>query len=65
VSVAIAELGRRAFELLLTAIEDDARASPKRHEKLPTRLVIRESCGSQVLHPLKSELSTNRRGGQA
>ncbi len=64
VSVAIAELARRAFELLLTTIEDDARASPNRHEKLPTRLVIRESCGSQTRNQTNSSVS-NIRGGQA
>jgi LacI family transcriptional regulator len=63
VSVAIAELGRRAFELLLAAIEDD-RASPNHHEKLPTRLVIRESCGSHVRNPMSSPLSEIR-GGKA
>src|SRR4029079_18123290 len=64
INVEIAELGRRAFELLLNAIEDD-RASPRHHEKLPTRLVVRESCGSHVISPMHLQLSTNRRGGQA
>jgi LacI family transcriptional regulator len=43
VSVEIAELGRRAFELFMEAIEP---GSVARLETLETHLVIRESCGS-------------------
>lgn len=50
VRVGIAELGRRAMEGLVSAI-DDAAATPRRtaavrHETIPTELVIRKSCGS-------------------
>lgn len=50
VRVGIAELGRRAMEGLVSAI-DDAAATPNRtaavrHETIPTELVIRKSCGS-------------------
>ncbi|HEY6843124.1 MAG TPA: LacI family DNA-binding transcriptional regulator [Thermoanaerobaculia bacterium] len=41
VSVDIAQLGRRAFELLISENEQ--------HETLPATLVIRESCGSKIL----------------
>jgi LacI family transcriptional regulator len=44
VSVSISELGRRAFELLLEAVENPS--APGRIEAVPTRLVVRESCGS-------------------
>jgi LacI family transcriptional regulator len=44
VAVAIAELGRRAFELLVLALED--KTARPRTEIVPTSLVIRESCGS-------------------
>lgn len=44
VAVAIAELGRRAFELLALML-DDKSAQP-RTEIVPTSLVIRESCGA-------------------
>ncbi len=47
VSVDMAELGRRAFELLLGLIGDE-RHFRNRREKLATRLVIRESCGSHL-----------------
>jgi LacI family transcriptional regulator len=40
VSVDIAQLGRRAFELLISENEQ--------HEILPATLVIRESCGSKI-----------------
>ncbi|HUP47448.1 MAG TPA: LacI family DNA-binding transcriptional regulator [Thermoanaerobaculia bacterium] len=45
VTVAIAELGRRAFELLLDSIEHKGSRRPPR-ETLTTSLVIRESCGA-------------------
>ena len=41
VSVDIAQLGRRAFDLLISEEE--------RHEVLPATLVIRESCGSKII----------------
>jgi LacI family transcriptional regulator len=44
VNVAIAELGRRAFELLALSLED--KTARARTEVVPTSLVIRESCGA-------------------
>jgi LacI family transcriptional regulator len=45
VTVAIAELGRRALEVLLdTAMNKDSRRPPR--ETLSTTLVVRESCGA-------------------
>src|SRR5205823_3000128 len=46
VNVAIAELGRRAFDLLVNGLTADHEET--RHEVLPTTLVIRESCGSTI-----------------
>ncbi len=46
VAVSIADLGARAMERLLTALEDPRRHVP-RHETLPTRLVARLSSGSR------------------
>ncbi|MFP5284444.1 MAG: LacI family DNA-binding transcriptional regulator [Thermoanaerobaculia bacterium] len=47
VRVAIAELGGRAMERLLMALEEgDGRE--RRHEVLPTALVIRNSCGAST-----------------
>src|SRR5213593_1033757 len=46
VSVAIAELGRRAFDLLVNGLTGDH--EELRHEVLPTTLIIRESCGSTI-----------------
>lgn len=43
VSVAIAELGRRAFELLMRVIENGETSG---QETLPTTLLVRESCGA-------------------
>jgi len=63
VNVEIAELGRRAFELLLEII--DSNTSSNRREKFPTRLVVRESCGSQVRVPTHPQLSLHRGGGKA
>ncbi|MFN2441927.1 MAG: LacI family DNA-binding transcriptional regulator, partial [Thermoanaerobaculia bacterium] len=54
VSVEIAELGRRAFELLLEASEQDREP---RLEVLPTHLVIRESCGSRARSPDVASIS--------
>lgn len=46
VKVDLAELGRRAFDMLVTGItEEDFK---ERHEILPTTLVIRESCGAKL-----------------
>jgi LacI family transcriptional regulator len=61
VNVAIAELGRRAFEMLLDEI--NGRSSNQRREKFPTRLVVRESCGSQLSVPSHPQLSIHRGGG--
>jgi len=47
VSVAIDELGRRAFELLIEAIETKRERRP-RVETLPAKLIIRESCGAHL-----------------
>jgi LacI family transcriptional regulator len=49
VSVEIAELGRRAFELFMEGTEP---GSVPRLETLETHLVIRESCGAGVRRPL-------------
>ncbi|HXI12960.1 MAG TPA: LacI family DNA-binding transcriptional regulator [Thermoanaerobaculia bacterium] len=46
VSVAIAQLGRRAFELLLEALAEGPGESDGRREILPTTLVVRHSCGA-------------------
>jgi LacI family transcriptional regulator len=43
VKVDMAELGRRAFELLFESIAGEA-AHPPRHECVPTSLVVRQSC---------------------
>src|SRR6266508_1800686 len=43
VSVDIAQLGRRAFDLLISEEEE------RRHEILPATLVVRESCGSKMV----------------
>ena len=62
VNVEIAELGRRAFEMLLDEIV--ANSSHQRREKFPTRLVVRESCGTHVGFPSHSH-QVNRGGGKA
>jgi LacI family transcriptional regulator len=46
VKVSIAELGRRAFEMLVAALGNTEEAQQRR-EILPTTLVIRESCGAR------------------
>lgn len=56
VSVEIAQLGRRAFELILEGLEP---GSVPRLETLATHLVIRESCGSQARAPAPVELQTS------
>lgn len=60
VSVAIAELGRRAFLQLSSAIKGE---KDSRREKLPTTLVVRESCGGTVPSPTSTQHSkkTERR----
>ncbi len=47
VNVSIAELGRRAFEMLVNGLANSD--TQKRREVLPTTLVIRESCGATKL----------------
>lgn len=47
VSVAIDELGRRAFELLIDTIEKKRERRPGA-ETLPAKLIIRESCGAHL-----------------
>jgi len=46
VNVAIAELGRRAFEVLERRLQDGGEDNQR--EILPTTLVIRESCGARL-----------------
>jgi LacI family transcriptional regulator len=46
VNVAIAELGRRAFEVLEQRLQDGGEDNQR--EILPTTLVIRESCGARL-----------------
>lgn len=45
VTVEIAALGRRALEMLLQVLNSGQ--GRERHESIPTRLVIRESCGAK------------------
>jgi DNA-binding LacI/PurR family transcriptional regulator len=45
--VAIAELGTRAVETLVHAI-DRKNEHTRRHQRLPTTLVIRRSCGTRL-----------------
>jgi len=45
VNVAITELGRRAFDVLVSGMTTED--MQHRHEILPTTLVIRESCGAK------------------
>jgi LacI family transcriptional regulator len=47
VHVAIAELGTRAVETLLHAI-DRKNEHTRRHQRLETTLVIRRSCGTRL-----------------
>ena len=56
VAVAIAELGRRAFELLSLMLED--KSAKPRTEIVPTSLVIRESCGATAKRMAGSKLET-------
>ena len=48
VTVAIAELGRRAFELLHQTIGNNKTSRRPARETLATTLVVRESCGAMV-----------------
>lgn len=56
VSVEIAELGRRAFDLFLEACEP---GRTPRHDNVPTQLILRESCGTRARSP-DSEISLQR-----
>jgi len=47
VSVDIAQLGRRAFDLLLHGLNEPG--GEQTHERLPATLVVRESCGSKIV----------------
>ncbi|HEU4521338.1 MAG TPA: LacI family DNA-binding transcriptional regulator [Thermoanaerobaculia bacterium] len=60
VTVAIAELGRRAFELLLETIVNKSTRRPP-HETLSTTLVVRESCGATVA----AKRTRNATGGKS
>ena len=57
VTVAIAELGRRAFELLLASIEPKTSRRPQR-ETLSTTLVVRESCGALIIAAKRKKRAT-------
>jgi LacI family transcriptional regulator len=61
IHVPIAELGARATERLLLALERGERHA-RRHEVLPTELVVRRSCGAELVH---SQLSATPRPGKA
>jgi LacI family transcriptional regulator len=61
VHVPIAELGARAMERLLLALERGERHA-RRHEVLPTALVIRRSCGTAAALP---EANASPRPGKA
>lgn len=54
VRVSIATLGARAAERLFTTIHAHSRAERK-HEVLPTELVIRRSCGANPISPILKE----------
>ncbi|HUQ84608.1 MAG TPA: LacI family DNA-binding transcriptional regulator [Gemmatimonadaceae bacterium] len=49
VHVAIAELGARAVEILLHAV-DSKNEHDRRHHRIPATLVIRDSCGARLQH---------------
>ncbi|HUP46743.1 MAG TPA: LacI family DNA-binding transcriptional regulator [Thermoanaerobaculia bacterium] len=57
VTVAIAELGRRAFELLLESIGNKSSRRPPR-ETLSTTLVVRDSCGARHAAAKRNRRST-------
>jgi LacI family transcriptional regulator len=61
VHVPIAELGARAMERLLLALDRGERHA-RRHEVLPTALVVRRSCGAELAH---LQLSASPRPGKA
>jgi LacI family transcriptional regulator len=48
IRVDIAELGNRAFGLLLGALESPVSRGERRRERLATTLVVRRSCGAQL-----------------
>jgi LacI family transcriptional regulator len=51
VRVEIAELGRRAVEMLLSALEGNTDAPLQ--EVIPTTLMVRESCGARTSAQIK------------
>jgi LacI family transcriptional regulator len=58
VTVAISELGRRAFELLLDSIAGkNGRRAPR--ETLPASLVVRDSCGANAQKPRRGNTGGN------
>lgn len=59
VRVDMAELGRRAVDLLVTAIEQRTAIGRKQSEVIPTTLVVRESCGAHLRarHPAQVQQS--------
>lgn len=61
VTVAISELGRRAFELLLDSIGNKSTRRPPR-ETLSTTLVVRESCGAVLAAAKRNRRAT---GGES
>ena len=60
VDMNLCDLGRQAGQLLLDLISGEQRSEPEGPVRLPTRLVIRQSCGSQ-----SAEVSTvsQKKGG--
>jgi LacI family transcriptional regulator len=58
VTVAIAELGRRAFELLHQSLGDQKASRRQPHETLATTLVVRESCGAMLAAEKRKKRST-------
>ena len=63
VQVPIAELGARATRLLLRALAGSGRRA-RRHETLPTTLVVRDSCGALLgedARPGEREFSLKRK----
>ena len=61
VTVAIAELGRRAFELLFQSIRDQKPRRRLPHDQLETTLVVRDSCGAAVA----AKIRPRRTGGKS
>lgn len=58
VAVAIAELGRRAFELLHQSIGNNKTSRRPPRETLATTLVVRESCGAMAAAAKRNRRST-------